>query len=59
MEANKYCLKNVAKTNLKQKSKCSERAEGYVDFVFEHCIKDKSPFLQRAAETVVDTTKII
>ena len=44
LDAQKYCFKNEAIKHLKEKSKCSEKADKYVDFVFEQCISDKAPF---------------
>ena len=35
LDAQKYCFKNEAVKHLKEKSKCSEKADKYVDFVFE------------------------
>jgi hypothetical protein len=37
-DAQKYCFKNVATNHLKEKTKCADRAEKYIDYVFDQCI---------------------
>jgi hypothetical protein len=41
--ANEFCVKEVATEHLREKSKCAEKADRYVDYVFEKCKNDTSP----------------
>mmetsp|Transcript_17934 Transcript_17934/g.30509 ORF Transcript_17934/g.30509 Transcript_17934/m.30509 type:complete len:82 (+) Transcript_17934:579-824(+) len=43
-DAQSFCYKQVASNNLMAKKKCSAKASKYVDFVFDKCVADKSPF---------------
>lgn len=36
-------MKEIAIEHLKEKSKCTEKAERYIDYVFEKCKNDTSP----------------
>ena len=41
--ANEFCVRELAVEHLKEKSKCTEKAERYVDYVFEKCKSDTAP----------------
>ena len=41
--ANEFCVKDLAIQHLKEKSKCSAKADRYVDYVFEKCKVDTAP----------------
>jgi hypothetical protein len=41
--ANDFCIKDLATEHLKEKSKCAEKADRYVDYVFERCKLDTAP----------------
>ena len=61
-DAQKYCFKDLATEHLKEKSRCADKADHYVDFVFETCIADKAPFApggQSAARLAGITGKIL
>ena len=44
MASNDFCLKDVAVRHLREREKCALKADKYVDYVFEKCKDDKSPF---------------
>lgn len=50
-DAQKYCFKDLAITHLKEKAKCKDKANLYVDFVFEQCLSDRSPFVKGRNQT--------
>ena len=39
-----YCLKDLAISHLREKNKCAPKAHHYVNYIFEQCKKDKTPF---------------
>lgn len=41
--ANEFCVRELAIEHLKEKSKCAEKADRYVDYVFEKCKNDTAP----------------
>lgn len=41
--ANEFCVKELAIQHLKEKNKCAEKAERYVDYIFEKCKNDTAP----------------
>ena len=45
IDAQKYCFKNQAIEHLKEKFKCRDKADQYVNYVFDQCLNDKSPFV--------------
>ena len=59
LDAQMYCFKDQAIKHLKEKSKCSEKADKYVDFVFEQCIADKAPFHQGRSQNTRNFTSIL
>jgi hypothetical protein len=42
--ASDFCLKDLAIQRLREREKCSAKADRYVDYVFEKCNQDRSPF---------------
>ena len=44
IEASEYCVKDLAIEHLKERDKCAAKAERYVNYVFDKCYKDRSPF---------------
>lgn len=46
IEANEYCVKEKAIEFLSERSKCADKAERYVNYVFEKCKNDTAPFAQ-------------
>ena len=51
LDAQKYCFKNLAITHLREKQRCNDKAEQYVDFVFEQCLQDRSPFAGKGGKS--------
>jgi len=41
--ANEFCVREVAIAHLKEKNKCAEKADRYVDYIFEKCKNDTAP----------------
>ncbi len=41
--ANEFCVRDIAIEHLKEKSKCADKADRYVDYVFEKCKNDTAP----------------
>ena len=44
MDANEFCVKEKAIEYLQERSKCSAKADRYINYVFEKCKKDTAPF---------------
>ena len=44
LDANEFCVRELATDHLREKELCAAKAERYVDFVFEKCKKDYAPF---------------
>ena len=57
--ANEYCVREVAIEHLKEKSKCVEKAERYVDYVFEKCKNDTAPINSSKANKLKSLTTIM
>jgi hypothetical protein len=57
--ANEYCVREVAIGHLKEKSKCEEKAERYVDYVFEKCKNDTAPINSSKANKLKSLTTIM
>lgn len=43
MLANEFCVKDLAISHLKEKTKCEAKADRYVDYIFEKCKNDVAP----------------
>ena len=57
--ANEYCVREVAIEHLKEKSKCVEKAERDVDYVFEKCKNDTAPINSSKANKLKSLTTIM
>ena len=44
LDANEFCVKEVATDHLKEKERCASKADRYINFVFEKCKRDYAPF---------------
>lgn len=44
LEASDFCLKDLAIEHLREREKCADKADRYVNYVFEKCKNDRSPF---------------
>lgn len=44
IDANDFCVKEKAIEFLSERSKCAEKSERYVNYVFEKCKNDTAPF---------------
>ena len=57
MEANEFCVKEVATEHLKEREKCADKADRFVNYVFDKCKSDTAPFSsgrQRRVKTFTD-----
>jgi hypothetical protein len=45
MDANDFCVKDLAISHLMERDKCADKAERFVDYVFEKCRADTAPFV--------------
>lgn len=57
--ANEFCVKDLAIEHLKEKAKCKEKAERYVDYVFEKCKNDTAPMNSSKANKLKSLTSIM
>lgn len=44
IDANDYCIKDLAISRLMEREKCVSKAYRFVDYVFEKCRADMAPF---------------
>lgn len=44
MDANEFCVKEKAIEYLAERQKCADKADRYVNYVFEKCKADTAPF---------------
>jgi len=44
LDANEFCMKDMAVSHLMEKEKCADKAERYVKYVFAKCKSDTAPF---------------
>ena len=44
MQASDFCLKDIAVEHLREREKCAGKADRYINYVFEKCKDDRSPF---------------
>ena len=58
IDANEFCMKDLATRHLTERDKCAEKAERYVNYIFERCKSDTAPFSggsrQRKVKTLTD-----
>lgn len=57
--ANEFCVRELAIEHLKEKSKCNEKADRYVDYVFEKCKNDTAPMNSSKASKLKSLTTIL
>ena len=57
--ANEFCIREIAIEHLKEKSKCAEKADRYVDYVFEKCKNDTAPINSSRANKLRSLTSIM
>ncbi len=57
--ANEFCVKDLAIEHLKEKSKCTAKAERYVDYVFERCRNDNAPMGTNKANKIRTLSEIM
>ena len=58
MDANEFCVREKAIEHLKERDKCAEKAERYVNYVFDKCKNDTAPFTS-ASRKVKTMTNIL
>ena len=44
VDANELCMKDLAISHLMERDKCAEKADRFVNYVFERCKNDSAPF---------------
>lgn len=57
VDANEFCMKDMAISHLMEKDKCASKAERLVEHVFRSCKSDTAPFSkgkQRQVKTMTD-----
>lgn len=42
-KSNEFCMREIAIAHLQEKSKCKDKADRYVDYVWERCKNDRAP----------------
>lgn len=57
--SNEFCVKDLAVEKLREKSKCAEKADRYVDYVFEKCKNDTAPMNSSKANKLKSLTSIM
>jgi hypothetical protein len=57
--ANEFCVRDLAIEHLKEKSRCAEKADRYVDYVFEKCKNDTAPLNSSKANKLKNLTNIL
>ena len=57
--ANEFCVKDLAIEHLKERSKCEDKADRYVDYIFEKCKADLAPMNQIKANKLKSFTDIM
>ena len=48
IDANEYCIKDLAIEHLKEREKCFDKAPRFVDYVYNRCKNDTAPFTDSA-----------
>ena len=46
IDANEFCMKDMATARLMEKEKCAPKAERFVSYVFDKCKADFAPFVE-------------
>ena len=57
VDANEFCMKDLAISLLMERDKCAEKADRFVNYVFERCKNDSAPFTggrQKKVKTLTD-----
>lgn len=58
LDANEFCMKDMAISHLMEREKCADKAERYINYVFARCKNDSAPFTagnkQRKVKTLTD-----
>lgn len=44
VDANEFCMKDLAISHLMERDKCAEKADRFVNYVFKRCKNDSAPF---------------
>jgi hypothetical protein len=57
--ANEFCVRDIAIEHLKEKSKCADKADRYVDYVFEKCKNDTAPMNSSKSNKLKNLTSIM
>jgi hypothetical protein len=58
-DASDYCVRELAQEHLEEKEKCKEKAERYVNYVFDRCSKDMAPFESGAQRKVKNISSML
>lgn len=59
LDANEFCIKDMAISNLMEREKCADNAERFVEYVFKKCRDDSAPFTAGAQRRVKSMTEIL
>ena len=57
VDANEFCMKDLAISHLMERDKCAEKADRFVNYVFERCKNDSPPITggrQKKVKTLTD-----
>jgi hypothetical protein len=57
--ANEFCVRELAIEHLKEKTKCAQKADRYVDYVFEKCKNDTAPMNSSKSNKLKNLTSIL
>ena len=58
MDANEFCVRQKAIEHLQEREKCADKADRYVNYVFDKCKNDTAPFTS-ASRKVKTMTNIL
>ncbi len=59
VDANEFCVKEVATEHLKERERCALKADRYVNYVFDRCKNDTAPFSAGSQRKVKTFTNIL
>ena len=59
VETNEFCIRDKAVSHLMERAKCADKAERYVDYVFNKCKNDSAPFSKGNQRSVKKLTDIL
>ena len=60
LDANEFCIKDKATEVLAERKKCADKADRYVDYIFDKCKVDTAPFTAGSNQRKVKTfTKLL